>query len=108
MFFLSLLIFILPAMVMPWWGLALVALALGVWRPQGWWYGMQVGLAAGWIWVAAAYVDDGNTSGLITRRLSMAMGLPSPWLLLGLMGALGFVTAFLFYQAGSALRRFRT
>jgi hypothetical protein len=63
-----------------------------------------VTLAAAIAWAALAYLKDGHSHGLISQRMSGLFNLPAAPLIFLVMAALGAMTAFLFFKAGSSMR----
>jgi hypothetical protein len=103
MIYFSLALFLVAGWVLPWWALAVVALVLGFSFPQS--RGRSVALAAAIAWAALAFIKDGHSHGIISQRMSGLFSLPAAPVMFVVMGVLGAVTAFLFFKAGSAIRR---
>jgi hypothetical protein len=101
MFFFCLALFLLCGWLLPWWGLALIAFFLGI-AFNG--KARHVALAAAAAWTALAYIHDGQSHGIIARRMAGLFGLPSPYLIFLLMAILGALTALFFFQAGAVIR----
>ena len=80
------------------------ALMLGFLLPGGWWRAWQVSAAASLAWFALAFVANGRSHGLIVERVGALFSLPSPWLLLLLMAAIGGLTALVNFISGVYLR----
>jgi hypothetical protein len=104
MIYLCLVLFLLCGWFLPWWGMAFLSFGLGLLLPERTW---KVVLAAGIAWAALAYVLDGRSHGMISQRMAGLFGLPSPLLLLLLMGMIGAVTAGLCFKSGSLFRQAR-
>jgi hypothetical protein len=105
MFYFCLAVFLVVGWLCPWWALAVAALILGLAFPTA--SGRGVALAAAVAWAALAYIKDGMSQGIISRRMSGLFSLPAAPLIFLLMAVLGAITALLFYKAGSAIRDYR-
>lgn len=105
MFFFSLLSFTAVAWIAPWWAEAPAALLLGALTCHDGRGVFKVSSAAGSAWLAVAFMLDGRSSGVIGQRLAGLFGLPSVYLVYAAMGALGFITAFLFASSGLFIRQ---
>lgn len=103
MFFFCLAVFSLVLWFFPWWSLALVAFVVGMFVRE--YRGLHVALAGAVAWSALAFLQDGFSHGLISKRMSVLLGLPSSGLLFLLMAVLGAVTAILCAHAGRSLQQ---
>ena len=105
MFYFSLAIFAVAAWVLPWWGFALIALALGFTMRASGFRLFAVGAGGAVAWASLAYVSDVRAHSLISVRMSSLFSLPNPALIFVVMAIIGGATAALNYQAGSSLRK---
>jgi hypothetical protein len=104
MLYLSLFLFLLCGWLLPWWCLALMSFALGIFlRGSAW----KVGAAAALAWAGLAYILDGRSHGLISQRMSGLFGMPAPYFIFVLMAAMGGITATLFFKAGGVLNQIK-
>lgn len=85
---------------MPWWGLGVVALILGLTIPGKFKRALEVSFAAGVAAAVLAYILDGRSHGLISQRMSGLFGLPFAPLIFLIMGIINALSAFLYYKAG--------
>lgn len=88
-----------------WWTLIPLSLIAGYFLDQYPSRQWQQALASGVAWAALAFVRDGQSFGLISRRMSGAFNLPRPELIFGLVFVLGALTAWLWFRAGRFLRQ---
>lgn len=106
MFFFSLLVFLLGLWFLPWWSLALISVILGIatrTTARGR-FTFHVTMAGAVAWAALAFVQDGRSFGLISKRMSALFSLPSTALIFLMMATLGGVTVLLGFKAGLYLR----
>jgi hypothetical protein len=107
MFYLALILFSVCAWWAPWWAIAPVALVVGVLMENDGKTIFKSALAAGLAWAATAFLLDGRSLGLVSRRLAGLFSLPSIYFVYILTGLMGFITAFLFIKAGSTIGPWR-
>lgn len=88
---------------LPWWSLALAASFAGLFFGRGSWYATKFSVSSGIVCAGLAFIKDGHSHGLISRRLAGLLGLNfSPAIFL-LVFAITFVTTFLCFRAGAGL-----
>ena len=107
MFFASLGLFAICAWGLPWWMFTPVGVFLG-WMNGGHQRGLrslQIAAAAALAILAAAFVQDGRSSGLIAKRMAGVFGLPHASLMFVMMALFGAITATLGVQCGIFLRQ---
>jgi hypothetical protein len=104
MLFFVLLIFALAAWLLPWWATFVLALIMGWVLPGGWRRAGLVALGAGLTTMAAAYVLDGRSHGLISLRMSALFSLPFSGGIFLFVGLLSAISAFLGYRCGVVWR----
>lgn len=107
MFFVGLAIFGFTAWCLPWWATAAAAFALGALVDgilRAYRATFTLSFAAGLVWAALAYVQDGRMVGLVSRRLGGLFSLPHPMWMFAVMMVIGFVTVFLGLRSGLAAR----
>ena len=104
MIYLALGVMALAISFFPWWSIAGAGLILGALLPSGRKVAAQMGLAAGTVWAAWAYIRDSQNYGLISQRMSGVFGLPYAWMIFAVVFVLGFITAYLCTRAGHAMK----
>jgi len=103
MLFVSLGVLIPALWFLPWWTLSLLGFAAGFLSGPSRQRALQFSLCAGLVWAAEAFIKDGKNAGVISQRLSGLFDLPSVGLVFAVVFVVGFVTAFLFFQAAAGL-----
>lgn len=100
----AMLVAFLPVLwFLPWWAVIPVAAAFGWWSGPHRGRALQCGLAAGLAWEALAFIKDGHNHGIVSQRISSMFNLPSQFLIFQVVLLVGFITAFLFFQAGAVM-----
>ncbi len=110
MIFLAMIFFLTVVWLLPWWGIWLASVVLGVLLPGGGRRTLQVAIGATLVAVAAAYIQDGRNSGLISQRMSAMFGIPFSggiFLIVALIAAVSATTGFRLGTAFSEARGIR-
>lgn len=105
MIFFALAVFLPSLWFFPWWAQPLIYFSLGLGLMKTWSLQMQTALAAGASAAVLSFVRDGQSYGLISRRMAPLIGLPQPILIFVLMGVLTFVFSLLWLRTGALLRQ---
>lgn len=105
MFFFCLVVFLFTLWASSWWCFAAVSFVLGYLVQKVRVKLFQVAAAGAIAWAALAFVQDGISHGLISKRMTALLGLPSPFLIFLLMAVLGALTAVLAFRAGVSVRK---
>ncbi len=105
MFFFGLALSAAVIWLLPWWALPLTAFLIGFMLPYKFHYVWSFSLSAGLAMAALSFVRDGQSHGLISKRMAGLLSLPTPTLLFAVIFILGFVTAALWMQAGLVLSK---
>lgn len=106
MFFFSLAVYAVCAWILPWWGIGMAAFCLGILHGGTRTNAVQTAGAAGLVWACLAFILDGHSHGLISRRMAGLFNLPAPALMFVLMFVIGAVTALLCFWSGALGARF--
>ena len=95
---------LLASWFLPWWSVALAAFGVLVWRPTGSaWPAFGLGfIGSGLLWGSATLYIHWKSDGLLTDKMAVLFGAPTPWLLVlasvllaGLTGGLSAVTGYM-------------
>lgn len=104
MIFFALAVFLPSLWLFPWWAQPLICFSLGLGLTKTWSLQWQTALVAGVSAAVLSFVRDGQSYGLISKRMAPLIGLPHPTLIFVLMGALTFVFSLLWLRTGALLR----
>lgn len=104
MIFFALLIFLPLIWFAPWWALGLGSFVLGYTRVHTWKEQWTISLVAGMVWAALAFIRDGQSYGLISKRLSGLLGLPVSGGVFLIVLALGLLFSLLWLRSGALVK----
>ena len=108
MIFLAMIFFLPVVWLLPWWGIWLTSVVLGGILPGGGRRTLQVATAAALVSIAAAFLQDGRNSGMISQRMSAMFGLPFSGGIFLVVGLIAAISAVIGFRIGSAVAEART
>ncbi len=86
-----------------WWLIFPIALAVGYAMGEKR-SGIAFALGAGLVWASLAFVRDGETAGVISRRLAGMFSLPGSVAFFVLVFVIGFLSAWFWFAAGRQIQ----
>lgn len=77
-------------LLLPWWSIAIVALAVGFWKMSTGWKAFRAGfLGVGILWFVSSGFIHFRTEGILTSRIGGMLSLPLPILVVLITGLVG-------------------